>query len=151
MTNNSKPKSQNRQWPKGVSGNPAGRPRGSRNQTTLVMEALLEEGAEQLISKAMSMALAGDIAAMRLCVERILPARRDRLVHLDLPPIGSTKEISGAMATIFRAIGEAQITPGEAEMMANILATQTDILKAEEFESRLEKVESLVRSGQAQP
>ena len=89
MTNNSIPKSPNRQWRKGVSGNPAGRPRGSRNRATLAMEALLEEGAAQLIHKAMTMALAGDTAALRLCLERILPARRDRVVHLELPPIGS--------------------------------------------------------------
>jgi hypothetical protein len=108
------------------------------------MEALLEEGAEQLINKAMTMALAGDTAAMRLCLERILPVRRDRLVHLDLPPIGSAKEISGAMSTILKAIGEGQITPGEGEMIANILATQTNVFVAEELESRLEKVESLV-------
>ena len=108
------------------------------------MEALLEEGAEQLINKAMTMALDGDTAAMRLCLERILPVRRDRLVHLDLPPIGSAKEISGAMSTILKAIGEGQITPGEGEMIANILATQTNVFVAEELESRLEKVESLV-------
>jgi hypothetical protein len=89
------------------------------------------------------MALAGDTAAMRLCLERILPARRDRLLHLDLPPIGTAQEISRAMSAIFTAIGEGQITPGEGEMMANILATQTNVFVAEEFESRLEKVERL--------
>jgi hypothetical protein len=114
MNDHSKPKSQKGQWPNGVSGNPAGRPRGSRNKATLALEALLEEGAEPLISKAMTMALAGDTAAMRLCLERILPARRDRLIHLDLPPIGNAKEISGALSTILTAIGEGQITPGEA-------------------------------------
>jgi Family of unknown function (DUF5681) len=144
MNDHSKPKSQKGQWPKGVSGNPAGRPRGSRNKATLALEALLEEGAEPLISKAMTMALAGDTAAMRLCLERILPARRDRLIHLDLPPIGNAKEISGALSTILTAIGEGQITPGEGETMANILATQTNVFMAEELESRLEKVEDLV-------
>ena len=121
MSDNSQSQQQGR-WTKGVSGNPAGRPRGSRNKTALAMEALLEEGAEQLINKAITMALAGDTAAMRLCLERILPVRRDRLVHLDLPPIGSAKEISGAMSTILKAIGQGQITPGEGEMIANILA-----------------------------
>jgi hypothetical protein len=114
------------------------------------MEALLEEGAEQLINKAMSMALAGDTAAMRLCLERILPVRKDRSVHLDLPPIGSAKEISGAMSTILKAIGEGQITPGEGEMIANILATQTNVFVAEELERRLEKVESLVTAEGAE-
>ena len=117
---------------------------------TLAMESLLEEGAEKLINKAMTMALKGDTAALRLCLERILPVRRDRLVHVDLPPIGTAKEISGALSTIFKAIGEGQITPSEGEMMAHILATQTNVLLAEELESRLEKVESLVTPDQVQ-
>lgn len=113
------------------------------------MEALLEQGAEQLINKALDMALGGDTAAMRLCLERILPARKDRLIHLNLPPIGNAKEISTAMSNIFRAIGEGQITPVEGEMLANILATQTNVLTAEEVETRLEKVESLISADKA--
>jgi hypothetical protein len=54
------------------------------------------------------------------------------------------------MSAIFRAIGEGQITPGEAEMMANILATQSNVLIAEECESRLEKVEDLVTPEETQ-
>ena len=113
------------------------------------MEALFEEGAEELISKAKSMALAGDTAAMRLCLERIVPARRDRLVHLDLPPIRSAKEISAAMSTVIQAVGEGQITPAEGEIMANLLAAQSQIVMAEELESRLEKVESLAEPEKA--
>src|SRR5690242_4699082 len=55
MSDNSKSKSHSG-WLKGQSGNPAGRPRGRQNKATLAMEALLEDGSEQLISKAMSMA-----------------------------------------------------------------------------------------------
>jgi hypothetical protein len=103
----------------------------------LALEALLEEGAEPLINKAMAMALSGDTAALRLCRERILPVRRDRLVRLDLPTIGTAKDISIAMSTIFTAIGQGQITPREGQMMANILGTQTNVFIAEELESRL--------------
>jgi hypothetical protein len=149
MHDNFTPKDEKGQWPKGVSGNPAGRPRGSRNKATLAMEALLEEGAEELISKAKSMALAGDTAAMRLCLERIFPARRDRSVHLDLPPMRNAKEISAAMSTIISAVGDGQITPAEGEIVANMLAAQSRVVMAEELESRLEKVESLVEQEKA--
>lgn len=107
------------------------------------MEAALEQGAEQLIQKVMSMALDGDMAAMRLCLERVLAARRDRVVHLELPPIGTVQQNSQAMSTIFIA-GEGQITPAEGEMMANIVTAQTNIFQAEELESRIKKVESLL-------
>ena len=70
---------------KGTSGNPAGQPLGSRNHATLLMESLLEGEAEQLTRKAIELALAGDITALLLCLERLIPPRKDRPIHLILP------------------------------------------------------------------
>ena len=62
----------------GVSGNPRGRPVGSRNHATLAAAALLEGEAEAITRKAVELALAGDPVALRLCMERILPPMRER-------------------------------------------------------------------------
>jgi hypothetical protein len=56
---------------KGTSGNPRGRPMGSRNAATIACEALLEGQAEALTQKAIQMALDGDTVALRLCLDRI--------------------------------------------------------------------------------
>ncbi len=64
----------------GQYGNPAGKPKGTRHRTTMAIEALLDGEAEALSRKAIEMALAGDGVALRLCLERLLPARRDRPV-----------------------------------------------------------------------
>jgi hypothetical protein len=53
----------------GQSGNPAGKPRGSRNRTTLAVEALLDGEAETLTRKAIELAKAGDLAALRVCLD----------------------------------------------------------------------------------
>lgn len=63
---------------RGVSGNPRGRPVGSRNHATLAAATLLEGEAEAITRKAVELALAGDPVALRLCVERILPPMRER-------------------------------------------------------------------------
>lgn len=55
----------------------SGRPAGARHKTTLAIEALLEGEAEALTRKAIELALAGDMTALRLCLERIArPAGR---------------------------------------------------------------------------
>src|SRR5262249_19741622 len=56
---------------KGECGNPAGRPRGARNRTTLLMESLLADDAEAIGRKAIAMAKQGDMAAIRLCMDRL--------------------------------------------------------------------------------
>ena len=62
-----------RPFAKGASGNPLGRPAGSRHKTTLAMEALLDGEAEKLTRKAIDLALAGDMVALRLCLDRTIP------------------------------------------------------------------------------
>lgn len=78
-------KQRGRPFRRGESGNPAGRPIGARHKATVAAEALLDGEAERLTRKVLEMALAGDIVAMRLCLERILPPRRERPVRFKLP------------------------------------------------------------------
>jgi hypothetical protein len=64
----------------GQSGNPAGRPKGSRNKATLAVEVLLDGEAESITRKAIELAKKGDLAAIRLCLDRIASPRKDRPV-----------------------------------------------------------------------
>src|SRR5260370_9515628 len=86
-----------RPFEKGRSGNPAGRRTGSRNKATLAAAALLAGASEALTSKAVELALAGNPTALRLCLARILPPCRERVVNLTLPPIESAADISAAL------------------------------------------------------
>jgi hypothetical protein len=58
---------------KGQSGNPAGRPRGSRNRPRARVQSLLEGKAEDVARKVIEMAQAGNIRALRMCMDRIAP------------------------------------------------------------------------------
>ena len=108
-------------WSKGTSGNPAGRPPSSRNKSTLFFEKLLNDSGERLIQKAITMALNEDPAAMRLCLERICPPRKERTIDIALPTITDRKSVSATLASIVTAVGEGRITPGEAESLVRIL------------------------------
>ena len=71
-------------------GNP-GRPKGARHRTTVAIEVLLDGEAEALTRKAVEMALGGDTTAMRLCLERLAPPRRDRPVPSTWPRLPQQK------------------------------------------------------------
>ncbi|MGB8669027.1 MAG: DUF5681 domain-containing protein [Pseudolabrys sp.] len=57
----------------GKSGNPSGKPKGARNKTTVAREKLLDDDAATITSKAIELAKNGDLTALRLCLERIIP------------------------------------------------------------------------------
>ena len=60
--------SQGGRFQKGRSGNPNGRPKGSRNKTTVIAQTLLEGEAESLVRKVVQLALEGDVTCLRICL-----------------------------------------------------------------------------------
>lgn len=130
------------QFKNGTSGNPAGRPAGSRNSATLVCEQLLEGDAGQLISKAVELAKKGNIHALRLCLERIVPPCKERRLTLELRPIVSAQDLPIQFQDITTAIAEGRITPGEGESLSNILASHARIVEIADFDQRLAALET---------
>jgi hypothetical protein len=75
---------------------------------------LLDGEAENLTRKAVALALDGNPAALRLCLERLLPTRRDRPVPLSLPALRQAADVGEALDMITAALSAGEITPGEA-------------------------------------
>jgi hypothetical protein len=128
---------------KGVSGNPGGRPAGSRNVATLACESLLEGQAEALTQKAVDMALAGDTVALKLCLERIYPARKDRPVTFPLPPITSPRDAADIAAAIAQAVAAGHITPSEAAEIGKVIDVYVRAYQTAELDDRNVRLEQL--------
>src|SRR5215208_2087882 len=88
----------------GQSGNPAGKAKGTRHRATRAAEVLLDGEVEALTRKAVEMALAGDTVAMRLCLDRILPVRKDRHITFTLPTLETAADAVAATATLVNAV-----------------------------------------------
>ena len=106
---------------KGRSGNPRGRPLGSRNTATMAAEELLQGEAERLTRKCIELALSGDTVALKLCIDRIYPARRDRPVTFALPPITSARDAADIAAAVAEAVAAGQLTPSEAAEIGKVI------------------------------
>jgi F0F1-type ATP synthase gamma subunit len=127
---------------KGESGNPAGRPRGARNRTTVLLENLFAEDAEAIARKAIELAKAGEIAALRMCLDRLVPARKDEPVVFDLQPLDTAADSVAAAARIVAAVADGDLTPSEAMDVAKVIDVYVGALATKGFEERLNKLES---------
>ena len=125
----------------GQSGNPAGKAKGTRNKVTLAIEALLDGEAEALTRKAIELAKAGDMAALRLCLDRIVPARRDRHVVFELPPVACAADAVKASAALVAAVADGDLTPAEAGELGKLIEAYVRALEATDFAARLENLE----------
>ncbi len=126
----------------GQSGNPDGRPKGARNAATVAAEALLDGEAEALTRKCVEMALAGDTVALRLCLERILPARKSRSVAFDLPDVNQAADLVPAFAAVVKAMAAGEIAPDEAVTVAGVLEMKRKAIETVDIERRLTAIEA---------
>lgn len=124
-----------------ATGNP-GRPKGARHKTTLAMEALLDGQAEELTQKAVDLAKEGDTTALRLCLERLAPARKDTPVSFDLPPMETAQDASEAAQAVLQAVSEGELTPSEAAGVMALVESYRRTLETTDLEERIAKLEA---------
>lgn len=105
------------------------------------MNALLDGDAENLTRKAISMALEGDTVAMRLCLDRLAPPRRDRPVSFALPKLDTAEDAKAAVAAILQGVADGDLTPGEAVELSKLLESYTRLIEVADFQKRLEALE----------
>jgi hypothetical protein len=131
---------------KGQSGNPSGKPKGCRNATTILFDELLKANAKELIEKAIEMAKGGDGPALRLCIDRLAPPRKDRPVWFEPPEMKVARDAVKASAAIVEAVASGDLTPSEAAELSKVVDSYARTLQAAEFEQRISKLEKAVES-----
>lgn len=129
----------------GCSGNPKGKRPGTRNAATMAAQKLLDGEAEALTRRAVEVALRGDTGALRLCIERILPARKDTPVEVDLPPIKGAQDAVKALSALLAAVGRGELTPSEAQSVAGLLESFRRALELGDLEERLTAIEEQLK------
>ena len=121
-------------------GNP-GKPKGARHKATRAVLALLDGEAEALTRQAVTMALDGDATALRLCLERIAPPRRDAPVTFALPPMQSARDAAQAAGAVLAAVAEGELTPTEGAHVMGLVETYRRTLETTELEARVAALE----------
>jgi hypothetical protein len=126
----------------GQSGNPAGRPPGSRNKVTHAIEVMLDGEAEEITRKVIELAKNGHDGAMRLCVTRLCSPRRDRPVSFDMPRMETTADAVKAATAIVDAVAAGELTPLEAAGLSKVIESFTKALQIHDIEARVRKLEA---------
>ena len=114
-----------------------GRPAGSRNKATIALQELLDDHGEALVTKAKVLALQGDIAALKLCLDRIVPPLRNNPVRFKLPKISGAPDVGMALETVLQAIASGKLTPQEGETISRVLEARRKSIESEDLAARV--------------
>ena len=128
----------------GTSGNPAGRPRGAKNRSTVMSQALSDADAAAIVDAVVAKAKRGDMVAARLVLDRLWP--KGRTVALELPPATDAKAVKQAHSTLLRSLAAASVTPEEAETISRVLTAQLRAIETADIDQRLAGLEARIVS-----
>jgi hypothetical protein len=118
-----------------------GRPAGSRNKSTMALQSMLDQHGETIVKKAALMAIQGDPTALRLCLERLLPPRRNSPVRFKLPPINSAADVARAILKVIQGVANGKLAPAEGEKITALLESVQRIIESVDLEKRVGALE----------
>lgn len=138
------PKQRGRPFQKGQSGNPSGRPAGSRNKASLLLAELIDGEGEDIVRAMIDAAKGGDVAAGRCLMDRLVPPRKDRPVSFTLPDLETAADAPKALAAITAAVAVGDLTAGEAADLAGLVEKFARTIETADLELRVAKLEEKI-------
>ena len=133
-------KAPGRPFEPGHSGGP-GRPAGSRNKATLLLDQLAEGDAQAVLEKQLELAKGGDQRAAEIVLSRVWPVRKGRPVTLAIPPIITAADIVAALGAVANAMAAGEVTPDEAASVASVLEVKRRSIETADLAVRIEAIE----------
>lgn len=110
---------------KGASGNPSGRPKGTKDRRTIFRD-MVEPHRETLVQKAIVLALEGNEQMLRLLLDRLLPAK-PRIEEELFDGFDKNKSLSEQLVDIKQAMSNGEISSDYAYKASQIIAAQIKI------------------------
>ena len=129
------------QFQPGQSGNPSGRPPGSRSKILIALEALGEGEAEAIVRAMIDKAKDGDAAAAKAIFDRVWPPRKGARIQFDLPDVARAEDLPEAIAAINGQVAEGEISPDEGSLIVGLLETQRKAIETIELAARVATLE----------
>lgn len=115
-----------------------GRPKGIVDKRSS-LRALLDPHAKDLVAKLVELAKGGDTAALRICIDRLIPAPKAKDDPITLTALDGTPSECGDV--VVSAVAAGEITPDQGAAVMSILANQVRLVEATELERRIAALE----------
>lgn len=109
-------------------------------------QSLLENDVEAICTRLLIEAKEGNIQAIKIVMDRILPARKELPMALDLPEIKTPTDLLNAISAITSAVGSGIISPSEGEALSRIIDINLKAVALQDFEKRLILLEETKKS-----
>jgi hypothetical protein len=127
----------------GESGNKAGRPKGTPDKRTVLLQQL-EADLPALLAKLKDNALGGDTTSLKFLLERLLPLRKASHEPVELPSLHEASTLTDKVNAILSAVADAQLPPDVGAQLVGAIGTAARVEEISELKDRLKALEMAV-------
>lgn len=129
-------------WTKGVSGNPSGKPKGTKDWRSKLRKQI-EDAAPDLVGRLIAEAEGGDVSAAKLLLDKVLPSLKPQSlpVNIDIP-VGDE---AASILAVFSAMAKGKVSPEDGNELVRALATLSKVRETSEIIQRIEQLEKLLK------
>jgi Family of unknown function (DUF5681) len=131
-------------WKPGESGNPAGRKPGAGEVARL--RAAIGDNVPAIIERLTEAALAGDVGAARLLLERVIAPLKASEEAMPMALPGDTFAEQGR--SVFAAVAAGDVAPGQGAALLASLGTLAKLVETDELERRIAALEGSRNAAQ---
>lgn len=126
-------------WGKGVSGNPAGRPKGIPNPQARLRKLI---DVEAIVAKLQAKAIEGNTRAAELLLDRVLPPLRAVAEPVQLPGLSDAATLTAKAERIVELVAAGEISPDVATALLGAIGQLARVVEIDELTRRIEQLEA---------
>lgn len=131
---------------KGCSGNPRGKAKGIKNRATLAAEQLLQGELESICRRLIQEATAGNMQAIKMILDRVLPPKRNSYISFKLPDLDDSSGVLSAIDYVMKALSRGNLSVEDAEALTKMIDIYIRAKETHDYEERLLKIEQRFQS-----
>lgn len=128
----------------GQSGNPTGRPKGAKDKRTALRELLVPH-ASSIVNLCAELAKGGDIAAIKICMDRLVSPIREEPMRVTIPKITGPDDCTKAQASVLNAVAAGEMLPSEGQVLSGLIDAQRRAYETSELSTRLKAIEEQLK------
>jgi hypothetical protein len=105
------------------------------------LSGLLESEGEALLRAAIEKGRSGDVSALRLALDRLMPTARESCIKVELPPLESVSDVPRAIAATVARVASGQLAPSEGTALCGMLSSLRASYEAIDLAARIAAIE----------
>ena len=98
-----------------------GRPKGSRNKTSVLVKELLAVHAEEITGRLIQLAKKGHPGALKLAMGILCPTQSEEPVTWTMPPVKNAGDLVPAYSALLEAVTNGELTSHQAQEIKSVL------------------------------